>query len=232
MKVLLILVSVLSYLQSFANPSDRWQQKADYEMKIDFDVNNHQFDGEQTIEYTNNSPDTLYKVYYHLYFNAFQPNSMMDVRSRTIKDPDRRVGDRISKLSPDEIGYHEIQELKQDGQELSYDVVGTILEVQLAKPIMPRSKTKLSMKFHSQVPLQIRRSGRNNAEGIDYSMAQWYPKLCEYDYQGWHANPYVGREFYGIWGDFKVDIEIDDSYVLAGSGIITNAKKIGRGYCD
>ena len=55
--------------------------------------------------YTNNSPDTLTKVFYHLYFNAFQPGSEMDVRSRTIKDPDGRVGDRISKLNEDEIGY-------------------------------------------------------------------------------------------------------------------------------
>ncbi len=232
MKAFLIFLSALSYFQSLATPSNRWQQRADYHMKIDFDVNKHQFNGVQTIIYTNNSPDTLHRIYYHLYFNAFQPNSMMDVRSRTIKDPDRRVRDRISKLNPDEIGYHKIDELKQDGQDLSYEVVGTILEVNLAQPVMPKSKTKLRMKFNSQVPLQVRRSGRNNAEGIDYSMAQWYPKLCEYDYQGWHANPYVGREFYGIWGDFKVDIEIDDSYTLAGSGILTNAKKIGRGYSD
>ena len=57
------------------------------------------------------------------------------------------------------------------------------------------------MEFNSQVPVQIRRSGRDNREGIDYSMAQWYPKMAEYDYQGWHANPYIGREFYGIWGN-------------------------------
>ena len=88
------------------------------------------------------------------------------------------------------------------------------------------------MKFNSQVPLQIRRSGRDSAEGIDYSMAQWYPKLCEYDYQGWHANPYVGREFHGVWGDFDVKITIPQNYVVAASGYLQNPNEIGMGYED
>ena len=76
---------------------------------IDFDVEKHQFEGEQKIVYTNNSPDLLDKVFYHLYFNAFQPGSMMDVRSRTIEDPDPRVGDRIAGLTPDKIGYQKVK---------------------------------------------------------------------------------------------------------------------------
>lgn len=86
------------------------------------------------------------------------------------------------------------------------------------------------MEFSSQVPIQIRRSGRDNADGIDYSMSQWYPKICEYDYQGWHANPYVAREFYGVWGDFDVKISIDRKYCLGASGILQNGGNIGWGY--
>ena len=73
-----------------------WQQAIKYDMKIDFDHLNHQFTGNQKIKYYNNSPDELKKVFMHLYYNAFQPSSMMDVRSRTIDDPDSRVMDRIS----------------------------------------------------------------------------------------------------------------------------------------
>ena len=226
-----ILLNLLFIHLSVAQP-ERWQQRAEYKMKIDFDVTKHQFTGEQELKYWNNSPDTLHKVFYHLYFNAFQPNSMMDVRSRTISDPSRKIMDRISKLSPDEIGYHRVTELKQDGKSLQFEVVGTILEVNLLKPIMPGKSTKLEMKFNSQVPVQIRRNGRDNAEGIDYSMSQWYPKLCEYDYQGWHANPYIGREFYGVWGDFEVEIEIDGRYTVAAGGVLQNADKMGRGYSD
>lgn len=212
--------------------SDRWQQRAVYEMDIQMNAKKNQFKGTQKLTYQNNSPDVLDKVFYHLYFNAFQPGSMMDVRSRTIKDPDPRVRNRISFLDKKGIGYHKIKSLKQDGVKVQYKVVGTILEVKLAKPIPAGGTAIFEMEFKSQVPEQIRRSGRDNKEGIRFSMTQWYPKLCEYDYQGWHANPYVGREFHGVWGDFDVKITIDKAYTVAATGNLQNAQKIGHGYED
>lgn len=199
-------------------------------MEIDMDAEKHLFRGSQKLIYTNNSPDTLFKVFYHLYFNAFQPESMMDIRSRTIPNPDPRVGDRISELTADEQGYHRISKLSQDGIDLKYHMQGTVLEVELAHSIPPASKTELMMEFDSQVPLQVRRSGRDNAQGIDYSMTQWYPKMAEYDHEGWHADPYVGREFYGVWGDFDVKISIDKKYILGGTGYLQNPQEIGHGY--
>lgn len=207
-----------------------WQQSADYTMSIDMDVNTNRFEGKQKLIYTNNSPDTLSRVFYHLYFNAFQPGSMMDVRSRSIVDPDPRVKDRISKLKDDEIGYQKVDVLKQDGKKLEYTIDGTILEVKLHQPILPGQKTTFDMEFTAQVPLQIRRSGRDNKEGIRYSMTQWYPKMVEYDYRGWNANPYVGREFHGVWGNFDVTIHIDSDYILGATGNLQEANKIGYGY--
>src|SRR6267154_5025476 len=136
--------------------STYWQQRVEYTMNVNMNVSNHQFEGDEKLVYFNNSPDTLSKVYYHLYLNAFQPGSMMDVRSRNIADPDRRVRDRIFKLKENEIGYQHIASLKQDGKDLSYKVNGTILEVTLAKPIPPKAKATFEMKFSAQVPLQIR----------------------------------------------------------------------------
>ena len=212
--------------------SNYWQQHVDYKMNVELDVNNHQFTGTQELTYTNNSPDTLRKAYYHLYFNAFQPGSQMDVRSLNIKDPDRRVGDRISKLNNDEIGYQKIITLNQDGKPLSWEVIGTVLKVTLNEPILPGQKTQFNMKFEGQVPLQIRRSGRDNKEGIDYSMTQWYPKLAEYDKDGWHPDQYIGREFYGVWGNFDVSITLDSDYMVGGTGYLANANEIGKGYAD
>lgn len=211
---------------------DRWQQRAEYTMDIDFDHTKHQYKGTQKLVYYNNSPDELTKAFYHLYNNAFQPGSSMDVRSRTIKDPDPRVTDRISKLKPDEIGYMNIKSLKMNGKPCKFEAVGTILEVTLPEKIAPLSKVTFECEFDAQVPIQIRRNGRNSREGVDYSMAQWYPKMCEYDYQGWHANPYVGREFYGIWGDFDVTIHIDKDFTLGGTGTLQNPDEIGKGYSD
>lgn len=223
--VALVTISTLSFCQDY-----RWQQRVEYSMNVQLNTTNHRLTGDQKLIYYNNSPDTLTKVYYHLFFNAFQPGSMMDVRSRNLPDPDRRVMDRISKLKDDEIGYQHIQSLKQDGKAISYKVDGTILEVTLAKPLLPKTKTTFEMTFEAQVPIQIRRSGRDNREGIAYSMTQWYPKLAEYDFQGWHAYQYVAREFQGVWGDFDVTIKIDPKFVIGGTGKLQNPQEIGHGY--
>jgi len=215
-----------------ANQITYWQQHVDYKMAIDVDAKNHQYKGTQKVIYTNNSPDELTKVYYHLYFNAFQPGSQMDVRSLNIKDPDRRVRDRISKLNADEIGFIKVSSLKQNGTATSYETVGTILEVTLNKPIKSGESVTLDMVFDAQIPLQVRRTGRDNKEGVALSMAQWYPKMAEYDFEGWHTPPYIAREFHGVWGDFDVKISIDKAYILGGTGYLQNAQEIGYGYED
>ena len=191
-------------------------------MDIEMDAPNHQFDGTQKLVYYNNSPDTLEEVYYHLYFNAFQPGSMMDVRSRNIPDPDKRIGDRISKLNEQEIGYHQIQKLEQNGTELQFEISETLLQAELAEPLLPGDSAVFNMEFSSQVPLQIRRSGRDNEEGIDFTMTQWYPKMAAYDDRGWHLNPYVFREFYAPFGEFTVNINMHRDYQIGGTGILQN----------
>ena len=209
------------------------------------DVKTYKYKGTQKLEYTNNSPDTLRRVFYHLYNNAFQPGSEMDARIQSVKDPDGRmvtktkgpdgkdiVKSRIAALKPDEIGYLKINNFRQDGASAQTRTVGTILEVVLAKPILPKSKATFTLDFEGQVPVQIRRSGRNNAEGVDLSMAQWYPKMAEYDFEGWHTDPYIAREFHGVWGNFDVKITIDKTYVLGGTGYLQNANEIGHGYED
>ncbi len=227
-----ILILCLSFSLNLFAQSDRWQQKVKYEMDVNMDVNTNQYTGKQKLTYTNNSPDKLNKVFYHLYFNAFQPGSMMDVRSQTLPDPDKRVGNRISQLTDDEIGYLRVNTLTMNGAKVQFEEVGTILEVTLKTPIKAGETVVFEMDFKGQVPQQIRRSGRDNKEGIRLSMSQWYPKLSEYDYQGWHANPYVGREFHGVWGDFDVKISIDKSYVIGGTGYLQNPQSIGHGYED
>ena len=226
--ILLFAINIV-YFNSFSY----WQQRVEYNINIDFNHKNHQFVGQQNLIYFNNSPDTISKVYFHLYFNAFQPGSMMDVRSRSLPDPDSRVMDRISKLKKNEIGFHKIKMIQQSGMKLEYHIQGTVLEVELQNPLLPNQSTDFYLEYISQVPKQIRRSGRNNKEGIDYSMAQWFPKIAEYDKDGWHANPYIAREFYAPWGDFDVSISIHKDYVVAATGILQsqindNQKKTWR----
>ncbi|MBS9774472.1 MAG: M1 family metallopeptidase [Tenacibaculum sp.] len=220
------------------NVNGYWQQRADYTMDIDVDVKNYQYKGKQTLVYTNNSPNELNKVFYHLYYNAFQPNSQMDARLQTIADPDRRMVEgedkksRIATLKPNEIGYIKVNSLKQNGVEVNHKTVGTILEVTLNKPIKQGESVTFEMDFNAQVPLQIRRTGRNSKEGVALSMAQWYPKMAEYDFEGWHTPPYIAREFHGVWGNFDVTLHIDKNYVVGGTGKLQNPQEVGHGYED
>ncbi|MCA6489480.1 MAG: M1 family metallopeptidase [Chitinophagaceae bacterium] len=238
-----LLFGVLSTLSIQAQP-DRWQQRIRYNMKVDMDVTTNRMKGISKIEYFNQSPDTLYRLFFHTYWNAFQPGSSMDVRSRELGknklfesgrgsdglDWDERVKDRISKLTPNEIGYQRISQLTINSVPQKLKDHETILEVILTKPVLPKSKINIDLQFEAQVPLQIRRSGRDNKEGIRYSMSQWYPKMVEYDYQGWHANPYIAREFYGVWGDYDVQITIDKNYLVAAGGDLLNPQETGFGY--
>lgn len=237
-KSVLFFLTGLFTLTTIAQQAN-WQQRANYKMEVDMDVVSNRFTGKQRLEYWNNSPDTLTKVYYHLYFNAFRPGSMMDVRSRrqgTLKagrgaDWDARVKDRIVNLKPEEYGEQRVVSLKMNGRTQQLKELETILEVTLDKPILPKSKVVFELVFEGQVPLQIRRSGRDNPTSkVRYSMSQWYPKLCAYDAEGWHPTPYIGREFYGIWGNFDVKITIDKNYILGGTGYLQNAQQIGYGY--
>jgi hypothetical protein len=221
--------------------ADRWQQHINYNIKAALDVNTNIIKGTEDIVYTNNSTDTLRKVYFHLYWNAFQPNSSMDVRSRELgkntmtnrrgdvmKDWDARVTDRIQKLTPTEIGYQRVSAITINGKAQKLIEHETILEVQLTNPIAPKTSAKLSLVFESQVPKQIRRTGRDNAEGVRYSMSQWYPKMVEYDYQGWNTNPYIAREFHGVWGNFDVSLQLDKNYTVAATGVLQNPNAVAN----
>ena len=230
--LLLVLISFPTIMN--AQNTSYWQQHVDYAMEVDMNVENFQYTGTQKLVYTNNSPDELTRVYYHLYFNAFQPGSEMDQRLHSIKDPDGRMWvdgkSRISALTESEIGYLHPTALTQDGTPVNFIEEGTVLVVELAKPILPGAKATFDMQFKGQVPVQIRRAGRNNKDGVALSMSQWYPKLAEYDFEGWHADPYIAREFQGVWGDFDLKLTIDKNYTVGGSGYLQNPQEIGHGY--
>ena len=221
---LFILFSVDAVSQNY------WQQSVDYEMSVNIDVKSFQYDGKQKLIYSNNSPDTISKVFYHLYFNAFRPGSEMAARILNGKDKNKRFSIDINTIPKEEEGRLTVSNIKQDGVSLSTEHSGTILEVSLKKPLFPGENTTITLDFEGQVPKMIRRAGRDSKEGVALSMGQWYPKMAEYDYDGWNAEPYIGREFHGVWGDFDVTINIDKNYVVAASGYLQNPLEYGHGY--
>ena len=252
-KSILCILALIIFVNFSNAQADRWQQHIDYKINAALDVTTNLVKGTEELIYTNNSPDTLRKVYFHMYWNAFAPNSAMDIRSRelgknylsvrrgapissastllgvdNVQDWDSRVKDRISNLTTKDIGYQKISQLIINGKVQKLIEHETILEVQLTQSIAPKATVKMSLQFEAQVPIQIRRSGRDNAEGLRYSMSQWYPKLVEYDEQGWNTNPYIAREFYGVWGNYDVTILLNKNYMVAATGVLQNPKAIAN----
>lgn len=235
-----LLLTVLA-LTSFAQRKTYWQQGVDYTMDIDVNEKTYQYDGKMKLKYSNNSGQELNKVYFHLYFNAFQPGSMMDERLKSIVDPDARMvtnsgtrekpifHSRIAALKPDQIGYQKIKSVKYNGQAVNFKEDGTILEVSLPAGIKDGSTVEFDLEWQAQVPEQIRRSGRNSREGIAFSMTQWYPKMAQFDEFGWHLDEYVGREFIAPFGNFDVTIHINKDYVIGSSGKLQNPSEV-KGY--
>ena len=217
---------------SFTVSAQYWQQKVGYTMSVELDAKTADYTGVQKLVYTNNSPETLSKVFYHLYFNAFRPGSDMAIRLKNGGDRNGRFKVNIDSLSAFQSGYLKVSSLKQDGVPTKIIESGTILEVTLNKPLVSGASTVLDLEFNGHVPDLVRRAGKNSKEGVAFSMAQWYPKMSEYDVDGWNTDPYTGREFHGVWGDFDVKITLDKDYTVGGSGYLQNADKIGKGYSD
>jgi hypothetical protein len=209
-----------------------WQQAVDYTMTVSLDPETANYSGTQKLVYTNNSPEALHKVFYHLYFNAFKPGSEMAVQLKNSPDRNTRFSVDLDTLSLESQGALSVSDLTQDGVLVKTIDAETILEVTLNKPIPPGGSSTFELNFEGHVPDVIRRAGKNSKEGIAFSMAQWYPKVAEYDVEGWNADPYIGREFHGVWGDFDVKITLDKDFMVAASGYLQNADDIGKGYSE
>ncbi len=225
-QLILILIGFLSTSIS----AQYWQQEVDYTMSVRLDTETAIYTGTQKLIYTNNSPETLKKVFYHLYFNAFQPGSDMAIRLKNGGDKNRRFKINLDSLSANQSGYLNVSNLKQNGKPVQTKDSETILEVTLNEPLASGESTVLELEFEGHVPDVIRRSGKNSKEGVAFSMAQWYPKLSEYDVDGWNTDPYTGREFHGVWGNFDVKITLNKDFTVGGSGYLQNADEIGKGY--
>ncbi|WP_404984389.1 M1 family metallopeptidase [Chryseobacterium sp. M5] len=229
---IILFAFVISQFQAQQNAY--YQQAAQYKMDIDVNAEQFTYQGTQTLKYRNNSPDELNVVYFHLYWNAFKPNSMMDQRVASQgKNGDSRLQkdgiSRLASIPKNEEGAQNIHWIKQNGKELKYEIQETVMKVYLDKPIKAHSKTTFTMEWDAVIPQQIRRAGRNNKEGVDMTMTQWYPKIAEYDYDGWATFDYVGREFHAPFADFDVTIKINKDYVVGAGGTLLNPKEV-KGY--
>ncbi len=218
---LLTVVFIFLFSTDSVSQEEYWQQFVHYTMDVTLLPIEHSIVAEASIEYTNNSPDTLQQIFMHLYPNAYKDEHTVYVTEA------RRFFQKIIS-SPQDGGFIEIESfaitypeanLPAGTEHTDFEIRDTILEATLPQPLPPAGKLTISLSFRNKIRKHVRRSGYR---GFQYDMAQWYPKVCVYDENGWHARPfhYLG-EFYGEFGTFDITIHTPFEYIIGATGAVS-----------
>jgi len=201
-----------------------WQQDVHYKIKANIDETTDIITGEEHLNYTNNSPDTLYFVYFNLYQNAFQPGSYLDNLQKN-----NDVKPTYGKYERTKLGTV-IDEMKSGEINLKTQLDNTVIKVWLDKPLPPKAKRKFDIKFRTfwDTGSTRRRMKKYKVAGAThYNGCQWYPKICVYDRKsGWNTDQHLNREFYGDFGTFDVELTFAANYVVEATGVLQNEKEV------
>jgi len=221
MSKLLAIIFISATLTPAGAEKPYFQQRVRYDIKADIDPESALIAGIESIAYFNYSPDTLFEIYFHLYYNAFQPGSYLDRQSR-------REGDySIANTPPGKRGYVNIDRVEIDGQTIeNHHIDNTIMTLPLVSPLTPGDSVELYIEFTSQIPARGSRTAR---AGQHFDIGQWYPKPSVYDRYGWHNHQYLDYEFYADFGDFNVEITMPSEYIIAHMGVLLNEEEIFDG---
>lgn len=232
-----------------------WQQKVDYVISVSLDEDKRRLSASQTISYTNNSPDTLKYLWIQLDQNKFRDDSMSALTTTFggigNRGPATQAGsdDAPARLSLDalrrqqfvddtELGYDLTKVTDSKGNDVNYTVVGTLMRVDLPKPLKPKATTELKIDFAFNIVEEDAVSARAGYEhfpddaregGNDiFLLAQWFPRLAAYtDYEAWTNKEFIGRgEFTLEFGDYDVSITVPADHIVSSTGELTNPRDV------
>jgi len=198
-----------------------WQQKVDYTIDVSLNDKEKTLDAFEKIIYTNNSPDTLYYIWFHLWPNAYK-------NDRTaFSDQQLELGNTDFYFSgKEEKGYINRLDFKVDGvtaRTEDHPQHIDIVKLILPKPLLPGQQITITTPFHEKLPFNFSRGGY---DGQSFQITQWYPKPAVYDRNGWHPMPYLDQgEFYSELGSFDVRITLPRDYVVAATGELQNEEE-------
>lgn len=201
-----------------------WQQDVAYKIQANIDETTDIISGEEELTYYNNSPDTLYFVYFNLYQNAFQPDSYLD---KLIHENGEHPKYGKYEAARQNIV---IETISAEGQALVTKTDNTILKVFLNKPLLPNSSARFFIRFRTFYDNGSvrRRMKLYDAWGNKhYNGCQWYPKICVYDRKsGWNTDQHLNREFYGDFGSFDVSLTFASNYIVEATGTLQNESEV------
>ncbi|NCU04668.1 MAG: M1 family metallopeptidase, partial [Chitinophagaceae bacterium] len=190
-----------------AQTTTYWQQEVNYRINVKLDTKQNILHGDEEIQYTNHSPDTLTYIWFHLWPNAYR------------NDQTAYAKQTGSTYVRNNIGYIDSLHFTAGNNTLaiqSHPEHIDIIKLLLNKPLLPGKSINIQTTFRVFIPEYESRLGY--AEN-DFYITQWYPKPAVYDRKGWHPMPYLDRgEFYSEFGSFDVSITLPSTYVVAATG--------------
>src|SRR5215203_290576 len=217
MKKIFVAIACFTTIGAFAQ-NDYWQQQVNYKINVSLNDQNHSLKGVEEIEYTNNSPDQLNFIWFHLWENAYK-NDNTAFTKQLMRD--KKGMNRLRKFK--DRGYIDSLDFTVDGVKALIEVDPEnidVVKLNLPKTLLPGGTIKIQTPFFVDIPQYISRSGHN---GQSYMMCQWYPKPAVYDRKGWHQFPYLDEgEFYSDYGNFDVNITLPSQYIVGATGVLQN----------
>lgn len=192
-----------------------FQQKVNTQIKVSLNDVSHVLSGHIRMNYTNNSPDTLRFIYFHLYPNAYKNN-----QTAYAKQMLANADNSFAKLAPSERGYIDSLKFEVDGviAQLQSTSDIDVVKILLPQPLLPAQNITIQTPFRVKLPYMTSRLGH---VGQSYQITQWFPKPAVYDQEGWHEFPYLNYgEYYSEFGSYTVDITLPANYIVMATGNI------------
>ncbi|MBI5217678.1 MAG: M1 family metallopeptidase [Bacteroidia bacterium] len=221
MRLLLICILLFFAFGFRVAAQSYFQQEVNYKINVKLDDKKHSLSAYETIEYINNSPDTLKFLYFHLWPNAYS-NDYTAFAKQRIENKE----DDFYFSNPEKRGWIDSLDFKTNGEKILWNLDSEnidICKLILKKPLAPKSKVNISTPFFVKIPDSFSRLGRFFQS---YQVTQWYPKPAVYDKNGWNRMPYVDMgEFYSEFGSYDVSITVPANYVVAATGNLINTEE-------
>jgi len=217
------LISLMLTMWTALSAQNYFQQTVNFNIEVTLNDSLHELDAFETIEYQNNSTDTLHFIYFHLWPNAYADNSSeLAKQIFASKGKQKLFNDKELK------GYIDGLDFRINNQEVKWQLLpkqSDICKIELNEPLLPGTSITISTPFHVKIPLGV--TSRMGHTGRSYQISQWFPKPAVYDAQGWHPMSYLDRgEFYSEFGNFDVSITLPANYIVAATGELQTKHEI------
>jgi Peptidase family M1 domain len=210
-----------------------WQQQADYKIKAELNDATQSISGEETITYTNNSPDALSYLWLQLDQNTHDPKGIATTVDQQ-KIEERMTAAQLKMMnSTDDYGY-KIESVKDAmDKALPYTIVETMMRIDLPKPMRKGEKVSFKIKWNFNIVDRLRVGGRSGWEYFKeddnylYTVAQWFPRMCVYsDVTGWQHKQFLGAgEFTLTFGNYEVALTVPADHIVGATGVLQNPQQ-------